>query len=93
MRLIIWTFIIPLLLTAQKGFISGNIFQTDYFIENKGQFDDQVHSKKPILYSTETEFGNFYFSKDAFILKLAKKKENKKEVEFESEEEREREKR
>jgi hypothetical protein len=49
--------------------VSNNIFQTDYFIENRGQFDYQQEGKRKILYSTEMPFGNVFFHKNGFSIK------------------------
>ena len=66
--------LLPFLALAQVNYVSNNIFQTDYFIENRGQFDYQQEGKRKIFYSTEMPFGNVFFHKNGFSIKQKKAK-------------------
>ena len=66
--------LLPFLAVAQVNYVSNNIFQTDYFIENRGQFDYQQEGKRKIFYSTEMPFGNVFFHKNGFSIKQKKAK-------------------
>jgi len=66
--------LLPLLAIAQVNYVSNNIFQTDYFIENRGQYNYQQEGKHKILYGTEMPFGNVFFHKNGFSIKQKKAK-------------------
>ena len=46
---------------AQKGFVSGDPFKTDYFIENKGQFDRYKTGDRAILYGIDHACQQLFF--------------------------------
>lgn len=73
-KLLITLLLLPYLALAQVNYVSNNIFQTDYFIENRGQFDYQQEGKRKIFYSTEMPFGNVFFHKNGFSIKQKKAK-------------------
>ena len=73
-KLLIFIFLFPFLAKAQVNYVSNNIFQTDYFIENRGQFDQEQEGKHRIFYSTEMPFGNVFFHKNGFSIKQKKSK-------------------
>jgi gliding motility-associated-like protein len=76
-KLLISILFLPFLALSQANYVSNNIFQTDYFIENRGQFDYQQEGKRKILYSTEMPFGNVFFHKNGFSIKQKKSKPKK----------------
>lgn len=73
-KLLISIFLLPFLALSQANYVSNNIFQTDYFIENRGQFDYQQEGNRKILYSTEMPFGNVFFHKNGFSINQKKSK-------------------
>lgn len=76
-RQLFLTLLIPVLVKTQVNYVSNNIFQTDYFIENRGQFNYQQIGKHKILYSTEMPYGNVFFHKNGFSIHQKKVKPRK----------------
>lgn len=64
-------------LSADKkvpGFsVSGDIFQTSYFIENKGQFDRFGSKELPIQFALENRYDRVYFHPNGFVYHLYKR--------------------
>ncbi len=101
MRTIAYSIILGLLFvsvsTAQvniKSFNSNNIFKTDCFVENKGQFELMQDHAKNILYAVQNNGDEIYFTKKGLSIKVSKivlkegyKEEDEKEIEKEDEEE------
>ncbi len=60
------------------SFISPDIFQTAYFMENKGQFDQYSEKDREVKYAVDNDGDHFYFHSGGFIASLSKteRKEN-----------------
>ncbi|MBP6624338.1 MAG: gliding motility-associated C-terminal domain-containing protein [Chitinophagaceae bacterium] len=65
-------------------FLSQDIFQTDYFIENKGQFDQPISKMKPVHFAIDHKGMIIYFNSSGFVWEL-KKAIRKSETQIESE--------
>lgn len=74
LRLIFCLILSPLFTDSQVDFSSGNIFQTDYFIENKGQYDFNKRIVAKKLFAAEMSFGDVYFHKNGFSIHQKKNK-------------------
>jgi gliding motility-associated-like protein len=61
-------------------FISHDIFQTGYFIENHGQYKQYATEKKPVLFGIDNNSDHIYFHPSGFTMVLSKtvKDENNK---------------
>ena len=57
----------------KKSFVSEDIFQTNYFIENKGQFNEYGDDKSTVLYGIENNGEHIYFSQNGLIWHLSKR--------------------
>lgn len=77
-------------------FVSDNVFKTDYFIENKGQYDHLLQTKDAIHFFVESGSTQFYFTNTGIHIVLHNKvlkdekeleKEEKRELKSEEEEE------
>ncbi len=88
-------FSIPSHAQLKKSFVSSDIFQTNYFIENKGQFNKYGNEKSNVLFAIENNGEHIYFRQSGLVWHLSKRnrseqvesdEENKNEEEREEEE-------
>ena len=57
---------------AASGWTTNNPFHTDVFVENKGQFNNWVETKTPVLYAINNS-DKIFFTKQGVIFKLIKR--------------------
>lgn len=75
---------------AKPSFMQDDIFQTAYFIENKGQFDKHAQNEQTIRYGVENGADQIYFNRKGCVWKLktlSHEKPNKPVQESDEEEE------
>ncbi len=78
----------PVFAQKTKAYISGDIFQTKYFIENHGQFNQFNDGNQPVKFGVQNNGDHIYFNPGGYVWhlrKLVEKEEeiNKKEIEIE----------
>ena len=56
---------------SSSGWTTNNPFHTDVFVENKGQFNNWIESKLPVLYAVNNS-DKIFFTKQGLIFRLQK---------------------
>jgi gliding motility-associated-like protein len=72
-----------------KPFVSSDIFQTSYFIENHGQFDKYACSDYPVNFAIDNKGDHIYFNANGFVYYLCKVEAPKEKEEAKNEAEKE----